>query len=124
MSVLRLNTVSLRYESHQVLRDVSFRLETGDRVGLIGANGTGKTSLLRLLLGQLSPTSGSADRATGLRFAYFSQFSTLDDTRSVQDLLEELFADVRAWEAELARIATALETEDVPNLTALLGNSD
>src|SRR5215212_1739319 len=102
MSLLRLNTVSLRYEGQQVLRDVSFRLEEGQRAGLIGANGTGKTSVLRLLLGQLAPTSGVIERDPALRIAYFSQFSTLDDARSVQELLQELFADVRAWEAELA----------------------
>ncbi len=57
MSILRLQNVSLRYESTQVLRDVYLRLDPGERVGLIGKNGSGKTTLLRLLTGQIEPTN-------------------------------------------------------------------
>ncbi len=109
MSLLRLNNVSLRYENAQVLRDVFFKVDAGERVGLIGKNGSGKTTLLRLLLGQIEPTAGRVERELNVALGYFSQFSELDGALSIQQVLEELFAEVRAWEQELEQISAALE---------------
>jgi ATP-binding cassette subfamily F protein 3 len=109
MSLLRLHSVSLRYESAQVLRDVFFKVDAGERVGLIGKNGSGKTTLLRLLLGQIEPTAGRVERELGVTIGYFSQFSELDGAISIQLVLEQLFAEVRAWEQELNQISAALE---------------
>ncbi|MES2465639.1 MAG: ATP-binding cassette domain-containing protein, partial [Armatimonadota bacterium] len=52
MSLIRLNQVTKRYDDRLVLRDASFRVRAGERVGLIGKNGTGKTTILRLFLDQ------------------------------------------------------------------------
>lgn len=111
MSLLRLQNVTLRFDTIPVLREVYFRLQKGERVGLIGENGTGKTCLIRLALGELEPTEGKAELAPGLRLGYFSQFSTLEGEKSVQDVLEELFAEPRAIEAELEQIAGQFDTE-------------
>lgn len=110
MSLVRLQKVSLRYEARPVLRDAYFRLQADDRVGLVGKNGAGKTSLLRLILGEAEPTEGTVDLTPGVRLGYFSQFSSLDGEAGIQDILEELFADVRAVEAELTEIGRALES--------------
>ncbi len=73
-----------------VLRDVSLLIQRGDRVGLIGNNGTGKTTLIRLLLGELKPTVGSVRHGTRLEPAYFDQLrETLDPNRSVMDALAD-----------------------------------
>ncbi|WP_407296886.1 ATP-binding cassette domain-containing protein [Stutzerimonas zhaodongensis] len=56
-----------------LVRDFSMVLQRGDRIGLLGANGTGKTTLLKLLLGELEPTSGSVEAGTKLEVAYFDQ---------------------------------------------------
>ena len=114
MSLIRLNNVTLKYEDRLVLRNVFFKLQEGERVGLIGKNGTGKTTVLKLILEQLAPTSGTVERAPGLKVGYFSQFSTLDGAQSVQQVLEELFADIRAVETRLNEIASALETVTDP----------
>ena len=55
------------------------------------------------------------EREPGLKVGYFSQFSTLDGAKSVQQVLEDLFADLRALEDELDQIATALETVEDPD---------
>ena len=120
MSLIRLNNVSMKYEDRPVLRNVFFKLQEGERVGLIGKNGTGKTTVLKLILEQLEPASGIVERAPGLKVGYFSQFSTLDGTQSVQAILEDLFADLRVIEQRLDEIGTALETVEDPDAMELL----
>jgi ATP-binding cassette subfamily F protein uup len=69
-----------------IVRDLSTTIMRGDRVGLIGPNGSGKTTLLQLLIGELSPDTGSIRMGTGLEIAYFDQLrEQLDPERSVFD---------------------------------------
>ncbi|MFI4989980.1 MAG: ABC-F family ATP-binding cassette domain-containing protein [Solirubrobacterales bacterium] len=65
--------VSLALGSRRVLHDVTWRLGPGDRVALVGVNGSGKTSLVRLLSGELEPTSGRVERGATVRIAHLSQ---------------------------------------------------
>ena len=81
-----------------------FRLSKGDRVGLIGRNGAGKTTILRLILGQEEPTEGTVEVNDDVKIGYFSQFSELNGEKSILDVLEELFAHIHAIEEELFEI--------------------
>ena len=108
MSWIRLNDVAKGYDQKVMLREVFFKLADGDRIGLIGRNGTGKTTLLQLLLGREAPDSGTVDVTEGARIGYFSQFSELDGDRSISAELESLFTQVHAIEAELAEVEAAL----------------
>ena len=72
-----------------LIDDFSTLVKRGDKIGLIGPNGVGKTTLLRILLGQLKPDSGKVIEGTNLQVAYFDQLrSTLDENRSVKDNLD------------------------------------
>ena len=115
MSLIRLNNVTMKYEDRPVLRNVYFKLNEGERIGLIGKNGTGKTTVLKLILDQAEPTTGTVEREQNLKVGYFSQFSSLDGSRSVQQVLEGLFADLRALEDDLNQIAAALEVVEDPD---------
>ena len=108
MSLIRLLGVTKKYGEQPVLREIFFRLAAGERVGLIGKNGTGKTTVLRLILGQEEPTQGVIETAAGKRIGYFSQFSELDGKLSIQQVLTALFADVQQMTAELRTIEDAL----------------
>jgi ATP-binding cassette subfamily F protein uup len=69
-----------------IVSDLSLLLMRGDKVGILGPNGCGKTTLLRLLLGQLSPNSGTVRHGTNLEIAYFDQLrDQIDEECSVQD---------------------------------------
>ncbi|MHB0763594.1 ATP-binding cassette domain-containing protein [Stutzerimonas sp. NM35] len=73
-----------------LIRDFSMVLQRGDRIGLLGANGTGKTTLLKLLLGDLQPTSGKVEAGTKLEVAYFDQLRhQLDLEKTVIDNVAE-----------------------------------
>ena len=109
MSLVRLQDVSKKYDSNIVLRNVFFRLSKGDRVGLIGKNGVGKTTVLRLILGQEEPTEGTVDVNSDIKIGYFSQFSELNGEMTILDVLEGLFADVHAIEEKLFEIELALD---------------
>ncbi|MCE7983687.1 MAG: ABC transporter ATP-binding protein [Caldilinea sp. CFX5] len=110
MSLIRLLGIAKKYENQPVLREVFFRLATGDRVGLIGKNGAGKTTVLRLMLGQEEPTAGVVELAPAIRIGYFSQFSELQDDLSLQQVLTALFAGIEQIAQELRTIEEALPT--------------
>jgi len=109
MSLVRLHNVSKEFESNLVLREVFFRLSKGDRVGLIGKNGVGKTTILKLILNQEEPTEGTVDVNDDIKIGYFSQFSELNGEITILEVLEELFVDIQAIEEELFEIELALE---------------
>ena len=111
MSLIRLNDVSVGFDKTPVLREAFFRLEPGDRVGLIGRNGSGKSTILKLILGQVAPDAGSISLEPGITTAYFSQFSELNGGSSVLEVLDGLFGHIKDIQAELAAIDAAIAAD-------------
>ncbi len=117
MSLIRLHKVSKSYDANRVLRDVSFRLQEGERVGLIGKNGSGKTTVFRMILGQEEADAGSVDIADDATVGYFSQFSTLGGGQSIREILDELFPEVHALDKELREVEAAMaDAADIDKL--------
>lgn len=84
--VIEAEQVSFSYDAQTpIIADLSLRIMRGDRIGLIGPNGTGKSTLLKLLTGELQPTSGKLRQGTNLQIAYFDQMrDQLDEEATVK----------------------------------------
>ncbi|MHB1739751.1 MAG: ABC-F family ATP-binding cassette domain-containing protein [Actinomycetes bacterium] len=94
-TVLELEDVSLRLGGRSLLEQVTWRLGPGDRVGVVGANGAGKTSLLRLLVGQLAPQSGRVVRGASVVLGYLPQAGlTLDPGLRALEAVEQVAREV------------------------------
>ncbi|MDR7067909.1 ATP-binding cassette subfamily F protein uup [Pseudoxanthomonas japonensis] len=88
--VIEAKDITQAYDGRTLLDDVSATIMRGDRVGIVGPNGTGKSTLLKILLGELAPQQGEVKLGTGLQIAYFDQHrSQLDDTRTTLENVAE-----------------------------------
>jgi len=84
--VFEAERVSVSFDDHVVIRDLNLKIQRGDRVGIVGPNGGGKSTLLRLLMGELEPSTGKVIRGAHLEAAYYDQQrARLNLSASVQD---------------------------------------
>ena len=93
MSLISLQQAQLAYGHVALLDHVDFSLETQERVGLIGRNGTGKSSMLRILAGQEAPDDGTLQCQQGLRRAFVAQEPQLNPTQTVFESVSEGLAN-------------------------------
>lgn len=82
--VIEAKHITHGYRGEELIKDFSCRITRGDRIGLLGNNGVGKSTLLRILLGEITPREGTIKQGTGLEIGYFGQLrETLDPEKSV-----------------------------------------
>ena len=110
MSLITGGGVGKYYGAHDVFKNISFSIEHDDRIGLVGPNGEGKTTLLRLLAGLEELTEGKIQGKRGLRIGYLPQDPPLLSDVTLWQSMLEVFAEVRRMEAELQKLAGRLES--------------
>jgi ATP-binding cassette subfamily F protein 3 len=83
--MLRLEHISKIYPTGEVLKDVNWEVKPGDRTGLVGVNGAGKSTQLKIIAGEIEPTSGEIIRPASLHIAYLTQEFEVDPSRTVKE---------------------------------------
>jgi ATP-binding cassette subfamily F protein 3 len=110
VSVLSVQALAKRYGERLVFSGVSFRLAHGDRVGLVGPNGTGKSTLLRIAAGRDEPDAGNVAIARGTRIGLLEQELLTDAPGTVEEHARGAAAHIRELEAELRSLEPRLAT--------------
>ena len=108
MSVLTAQNLTFGFLDGVLFKGAAFKVEETDRVGLIGANGCGKTSLFRLITGKYSPSEGGIVRGKDVRVGYMEQYLECDDNQTLYSEALTVFNDVIEMEAELEKVTLAL----------------
>jgi ATP-binding cassette subfamily F protein 3 len=104
MSIIVAEQVAKSFDPDDIFWDVSCSIARGDRIALVGRNGTGKTTLLRILAGLEPPTRGRIHRAKGLRIGYLPQGATLEGNQTLWQEMLTTFESLRAMEARLQEL--------------------
>lgn len=127
-ALLSANALRLSFGYQRLLEEVTVSVLPGEKVGLVGRNGCGKTTLLRILAGEVVPDDGEISRRRGMRLGYLPQEFELDPERTVRENIEAGVADLLEWirryeagegsEAELAELHHAIQHVDGWNLGA------
>ncbi|MEM9870590.1 MAG: metal ABC transporter ATP-binding protein [Pseudomonadota bacterium] len=112
MSLISVTGLSVAYGAHIVLRNVDLSLDAGEIVTIVGPNGSGKTSLLRAIIGATPPAAGQINRAAGLKVGYVPQRLHIDQTLPIT---VERFMSL-THRVPRATCAAALAAADVPDL--------
>ena len=111
MSLLTAQNLTFGFLDGVLFKGAAFKVEETDRIGLIGANGTGKTSLFRLITGQYAPHEGGIVRGKDVRIGYMEQYLECDDNQTLYGEALTVFNDVIEIEFELERVNHALMSE-------------
>ena len=101
MSILNVENVTHGFGARQILNNASFRLLKGEHVGLVGANGEGKSTFLNIIMGKLMPDEGKVEWCRHITTGYLDQYSTLSKVKTIKDVLQEAFAHLSELEKEM-----------------------
>lgn len=122
--MLRLEHISKIYPTGEVLRDVNWEVKPGDRIGLVGVNGAGKSTQLKIIAGELEPTSGEVIRPASLHIAYLTQEFEVDLRRTVREEFWRAFKAANEIHEALSVVHQEMETADPERLDQLIHQMD
>ncbi len=120
MALLTINNVHFSHGSNKILNGITLSIEPGERIGVVGRNGTGKTTLLRIVSGDAEPDEGRVQIARGSRIGYLLQDPVFDPDETVFSVAETAFAELHATHDALNKIAEQMGDAAGDSLDQLL----
>src|SRR5215475_9301339 len=118
----RLTGVTKAYGAQEVLRGVTFQINPGEHVGLVGRNGVGKTTILRMIMGAETPDDGEIERLRGFRYGALSQHVDFLGEQTVIDCALEVFEKLRALETKMRELEHAMTESSGAELDRVMGD--
>lgn len=118
--MLQVQNISRSFGIHVVLNDVSLVINKGDRVGIVGANGAGKSVLLKILAGLESPDAGMVSYAPGVEVGYLPQSTPAFSGQTIDDLILESIGNLRRLEARMRQLELSMGRADGDELASVM----
>jgi len=122
--MLRLEHISKIYPTGEVLKDVTWEVKPGERVGLVGVNGAGKSTQLKIIMGEVEPTSGEIIRPESLSMAYLTQEFEVEPTRTVREEFWTVFTEVNEVHQQMNKVHHEMDVADAKQLDKLIHKLD
>ena len=112
MSILNVEHLTHGFGDRAIFNDVSFRLLKGEHIGLVGANGEGKSTFMNIVTGKLMPDEGKVEWAKNVRAGYLDQHAVLEKGMTIQDVLKSAFDPLLKKEERMNEICDHLGEAD------------
>ncbi|GAB4212935.1 MAG: ABC-F family ATP-binding cassette domain-containing protein [Synechococcales cyanobacterium] len=122
--MLRLEHISKIYPTGEILKDVTWEVKPSQRIGLVGVNGAGKSTQLKIIAGMIEPTSGEVIRPASLKIAMLNQEFEVDPERTVEQEFWTVFREANRIQGSLDRVHHEMGTADPETLDRLLHDMD
>ena len=120
MSILNVEHLSHGFGDRAIFQDVSFRLLKGEHIGLIGANGEGKSTFMNIITGKLMPDEGKVEWAKNVRAGYLDQHAVLEKGMTIRDVLKSAFAFLFEMEEHMNQICDKMGEAGEDEMTATM----
>ncbi len=120
MSILNVEHLTHGFGDRAIFQDVSFRLLKGEHIGLIGANGEGKSTFMNIITGSLQPDEGKVEWSKNVRVGYLDQHTSLEKGMTIRDVLKSAFSHLFELEEEMNEICNSLGDADEEKMMELM----
>lgn len=120
MSILNVENLSFGFGDRAIFNDVSFRLLAGEHIGLVGANGEGKSTFFNIITGKVQPDEGTVEWAKNVKVGYLDQHSALVKGMKVKDVLQDAFSRLYDMEERMNSICDTMESMNEEEMAAAM----
>ena len=120
MSILNVEHLSHGFGDRAIFQDVSFRLLKGEHIGLVGANGEGKSTFMNIITGKLQPDEGKVEWAKHVRAGYLDQHTVLEKGMTIRDVLKSAFAYLFEMEEQMNAICDKMGEASEDEMNAMM----
>jgi ABC transport system ATP-binding/permease protein len=119
MPLIRLANVSIAFGTHALLENANFQLDTGERVGLLGRNGEGKSTLMKIIAGEVLADNGEVWNKPGLRLSMLEQAPDIAGQSTVYDAVADGLGEIGLWIKRYHTLSMSMDSQDQRALTEL-----
>ena len=120
MSILNVEHLSHGFGDRAIFQDVSFRLLKGEHIGLVGANGEGKSTFMNIITGKLMPDEGKVEWAKNVNVGYLDQHTVLEKGMTIREVLKSAFAPLFEMEERMNHICDNMGDADEAQMNAMM----